>query len=155
MSSFRIFEGLTKTETQRILQSGMVCPLAGGKLLFQKGDVGRDMFVILKGKIDIVDEYAGQRSVIARLGPGDIFGEMAVFDSVHTRSTHAIVVEPSQVLVLSEDILDKLAERKFPKQFLVNVIREVCYRLRKTNRLYLEAHYGGISAQTERYSAHG
>ncbi|MBI4832188.1 MAG: cyclic nucleotide-binding domain-containing protein [Candidatus Lindowbacteria bacterium] len=78
---------------------------------------------------------------MAELGPGEIFGEMAMFEK-HTRSAHALAKEHSQVLVMSEEVLDKLLEKKIPKRFLANVIGVLCHRLRVTNNMYMRAKYG-------------
>lgn len=142
---FHIFDGLSKLDINSIMQAGMVCPLEGGKLLFRKGDTGHEMYVILTGKIDIVDEFSGYKDVIASLGPGEIFGEMAMFERSHVRSTHAVVREPSQVLVLSDDVLSQLLDKKIPKQFLANIIGVLCNRIRRANAMFMIARYDSKS----------
>lgn len=141
MAEFDVFKGLGKSDISRILDLGMIRPIDKGKLLFKKGDIGHEMFVLLKGKIDIIDEYGTHKKILAELGPGEIFGEMAMFEK-HQRSAHALVKEPSQVLVLSEDVLDKMIEKKVPKGFLTNIIAILCRRLRLTNTMYMRAKYG-------------
>ena len=138
-AKFPIFKDLSKSEVEKIFDAGVVRALESGKLLFRKGEIGREMYIILKGKIHIVDEYGTYRKVIVKLGPGEFFGEMAMFENSHTRSTHALVKEPSQVLVLSEEILDKLIDRKMPKRFLRNIIGVLCRRLRANNGMYMRA----------------
>jgi len=136
-----VFKGLTKAEMAKILDLGMIRPIDKGKLLFRKGDVGHEMYILLKGKIDIIDEYETHKKVLAELSPGEIFGEMAMF-AKHVRSAHALVKEPSQVLVLSEEVLEKMLEKKIPKGFLANIIGVLCHRLRLTNIMYMRAKYG-------------
>ncbi len=151
MTTFQIFDGLSKGEINRIIEWGMICPLPGGKLLFRKGDPGHEMFLILTGRIDIIDQLGDQGEIIAKLGPGEIFGEMAMFEEGHTRSTHAVVREPAQVLELSEDMLDNLLRKRVSRQFLINIIAMLCHRLRLTNSMYMSARYGGrrVSATTQ------
>lgn len=136
-----MFVGLSKSEMNRLIEMGVIRTVDRGKLLFRKGDVGHEMYIILKGKIDIIDEYDTHKKIIAELGVGEIFGEMAMFEK-HTRSAHALAREPSQVLVLSEDVLEKLLEKKIPKRFLANIVRALCHRLRLTNNMYMRAKYG-------------
>jgi hypothetical protein len=45
--------------------------------------------------------------------------------------------------VLSEDVLNKLLEKKIPRRFLANVIGALCHRLRITNNLYMRSKYAG------------
>ena len=144
MASYEIFSGLSKSETSRIVDLGVIRQIDGGKVLFRKGDVGDEMYIILKGKIDIIDEYDTHKKILAELGPGEFFGEMAMFEKC-MRSAHALAKEPTQLLALSEEVLRHLIEKKIPKQFLANIIGVLCHRLRLTNRMYMHAQYGKSS----------
>lgn len=141
MATYDIFKDLKKSEISRIVDSGMIRTIDAGKVLFRKGDIGHEMFIVLKGKVHIIDEMQDKKKILAELGTGEIFGEMAMFEQ-RTRSAHAVVKEPSQILVLSEDALVKLLEKKIPRKFLANVIAVLCHRLRITNNLFMRAKYG-------------
>lgn len=141
MAAYDIFKDLKKSEISRIVDSGMIRTIDAGKVLFRKGDIGHEMFIVLKGKVHIIDEMQDKKKILAELGTGEIFGEMAMFEQ-RTRSAHAVVKEPSQILVLSEDALVKLLEKKIPRKFLANVIAVLCHRLRITNNLFMRAKYG-------------
>lgn len=141
MAELDVFKGLSKSEMTRLLDLGVIKTVDKGKLLFRKGDVAHEMYILLKGKIDIIDEYETHKKILAGLGPGEIFGEMAMFEK-HVRSAHALAREPSQVLVLSEEVLSTMLEKKIPKAFLANIIAVLCRRLRLTNTLYMRAKYG-------------
>lgn len=146
MASYDIFQGLKKTEVTRIVDSGVIRTVDSGKMLFRKGDIGHEMFIVLKGKVQIVDEIEDKRKILAELGVGEIFGEMAMFEK-RPRSAHAVVKESSQILVLSEEVLIKLLEKKIPRKFLANVIGVLCHRLRVTNNMYMRAKYGAKHSQ--------
>ena len=141
MASYDIFQDLKKSEMSRIVDSGVIRPVESGKILFRKGDIGHEMFIILKGRVQIIDEIDDKKKILAELGAGEIFGEMAMFER-RARSAHAVVKEPSQILVLSEDALAKLLEKKIPRRFLANLIGVLCHRLRVTNNMYMRAKYG-------------
>ena len=141
MPNIDIFQELNKSETNRLIDSGMIRNIGAGKLLFRKGDIGHEMFIILKGTVNIIDEFETKKKIIAELGPGEIFGEMAMFEK-RARSAYAQVKEPSQILVLSEEVLEKLLEKKVPRRFLANIIAVLCHRLRTTNSMYMRAKYG-------------
>ena len=142
MPVFEVFEGLTKSQTARIFNLGIIRPIEEGTVLFHKGDIGREMYVVLTGRIVIFDEGESGMTDIAELGPGELFGEMAIFESSHERSAGAMAREPSQVMVISEENLDKLIEKKAPRRFLSNIIGVLCHRLRLTNSLYMRSKYG-------------
>lgn len=142
MPVFKIFEGLSKSEIARIFDLGMIRPVEEGKILFHKGEIGQEMYILLTGFICIVDEDESGTTEIAELGAGELFGEMAMFEESHSRSASAIAREPSQVLVLSEETLSKFIEKKVPRRFLANIIAALCHRLRLTNSMYLRSKYG-------------
>jgi CRP/FNR family transcriptional regulator len=149
MAAFNIFEGLKKSERDRVVGSGAIRPVDRAKPLFHKGDVGHEMYVVLTGKIHIVDLYGTEEKVLAELGPGEVFGEMAMFEKQHKRSASAVAKEPSQVLVISLEIMNKLLDKKMPEQFLTNIITTLCHRLRLTNSMYMRAKYGAYPTDNE------
>ena len=141
MADYDAFRGLSKAEIKAISDMGAIRTVEGGKLLFRKGEIGHEMYIMLTGKIQIIDEYETHKKILAELGTGELFGEMAMFEG-HARSAHAFAKERSQVLVLSEEVLTKLLEKKVPKGFLTNIIAILCHRLRVTNNMYMRTKYG-------------
>jgi CRP-like cAMP-binding protein len=61
----------------------------GGEMIFAEGSTGRDLYVVIDGRVDIVKETATGRSLIVSLGKGEFFGEMAVIDG-SSRSASAV-----------------------------------------------------------------
>ena len=62
-------------------------------VIFEEGSTGRELFVVLDGKVDIVKTAGADRTVIVTLGKGEFFGEMAVIDG-SSRSASAIAATP-------------------------------------------------------------
>src|SRR5258708_34545339 len=62
-------------------------------VIFEEGSAGRELFVVLDGKIDIVKINGASKTVIVTLGKGEFFGEMAVIDG-SSRSATAIAAPP-------------------------------------------------------------
>src|ERR1700680_5165792 len=62
-------------------------------VIFEEGSTGRELFVVLEGKIDIVKINGTSKTVIVTLGKGEFFGEMAVIDG-SARSATAIAAAP-------------------------------------------------------------
>src|SRR5438105_11557540 len=83
-------------------------PLKRGQIICREGDPGEEMFVVRRGSIVISKLVTGRvEQVLARIGPGDFFGEMALFD----RSPRSATVQSdsdSILLVLDRDALDAL-----------------------------------------------
>ncbi|HEX72122.1 MAG TPA: cyclic nucleotide-binding domain-containing protein, partial [Candidatus Hydrogenedentes bacterium] len=70
----RIFNGLIPEEVESIIRQGKVLFFREGQAIFHEGQLGSNLFVVLSGKIGIFN----RSKMIAQLGVGDTFGEMAV-----------------------------------------------------------------------------
>jgi len=63
-------------------------------VIFEEGSTGRELYVVLDGKVDIAKMNDGVRTPIVTLGKGEFFGEMAVIDG-SSRSATAIAAAPN------------------------------------------------------------
>ena len=102
--------------------------LASGEMLFQKGDAGDALYGVRRGQIRIETGASdGSRLTLNFMGPGDLFGEVAVLDG-QSRTADATAGEPSELFVLRrEDFLGHL-ERE-PK-VAIKIIMLLCQRIR-------------------------
>ncbi len=79
--------------------------LEAGAWVFRQGAPGDTAYVIQRGELDVVDEAAGGR-VLRRLGPGDSFGEMAVFRTA-PRSAGVVARTEVELLEVTRDALSE------------------------------------------------
>jgi thioredoxin reductase (NADPH) len=83
-------------------------PLAMGELLFETGDRCSQFFVILSGRVAIVDGYGSpDERVLGVHGDGRFAGELSLMTGEPTYTT-AVVREPGEAIVLSRDELRRL-----------------------------------------------
>ncbi len=84
-----------------------------GAYIFNKGDVGISLYVIVRGRVKLVDPIeSGEEIIIAVMKPGDTLGELSLFDGA-PRSATALAVDDVELLSLSrEDFIAAL--RSFP-----------------------------------------
>ena len=123
------FNGVSPEDVAKIFAQGNVAEYDPAEMLFDKGDHGDTMFVILNGRVKIRD---GAKQ-IAILQAGDIFGEMALVSDA-PRSATAVTMTQSDLLALSfEDILHKIPSQ-VAAQLLVNIIITLADRLRSANQ---------------------
>jgi CRP/FNR family transcriptional regulator, cyclic AMP receptor protein len=119
-------------EAALALQKSMVPQtIKRGNTLFQEGDPGDRLYVVTEGKIKLSHASGdGRESVLMVLGPGDMFGELSLFDP-GPRTATAIAVTDSQVLGLGNtDLNPWLAGRPEVAQKLLQAL---AHRLRRTN----------------------
>jgi NADH:ubiquinone reductase (H+-translocating) len=70
-----------------------------GEPVFQQGDLGDSLYIILKGEADVIREENGTERVLARLHGGQFFGEMALMNQ-KTRNATVRCITAKDVLVL-------------------------------------------------------
>jgi voltage-gated potassium channel len=72
-----------------------------GSLIVEQGETGRDIFVVQSGGVSIAQASGAE---MARLGPGELFGEMALFKE-GARTANAVAAEDSRIFrVLYSDV---------------------------------------------------
>ncbi|MBI4558773.1 MAG: cyclic nucleotide-binding domain-containing protein [Candidatus Hydrogenedentes bacterium] len=123
-----LFRGLSPDDVEKIFSKGMTMAVERGNTIFFKGVTGNQMFVVLGGKVALFD---GKKH-IASLGPGDMFGEMALINN-EPRSAAAIAAETAQLFVLDETTFQKLMTKTVAIRILLNIIGTLSHRLRDAN----------------------
>jgi CRP-like cAMP-binding protein len=129
------FEGLTADALALIANATTEESHATGTKIFQYGDVGDKLFVLLEGRVRISREVAGMgEEALAVLGPGEVFGEMSLVDEA-PRSADARVHERCRLLVISKEAFDELLfiHKDLAYEVLWNCVRILSARLRETN----------------------
>jgi len=101
---------LTEQQITRLRKHGKIRPTAAGDVLFREGDRGYDFFVILSGRVRVVDHQAGMERELAAGGPGEFVAELNLLTGERLFTT-AVVAEPGSVLVVPLDRLQALISR--------------------------------------------
>jgi CRP-like cAMP-binding protein len=105
-----------------------------GTKLFQHGDAGDKLYLILEGRVRISRDVPGMgEEALAVLGPGQVFGEMALLDE-SPRSADARVHERCRVLTIPKDGFDDLLfmHKDLAYEVLWSMVRMLVVRLRET-----------------------
>jgi CRP/FNR family transcriptional regulator, cyclic AMP receptor protein len=96
-----LFEGLNPKYIKGLASIATERSFKKGEYLMRQGESGVGLFIILSGKVSVEKtDSSGKRVEIAENGPGDILGEMAVFDG-SPRSASVAAAEPTVSLVLA------------------------------------------------------
>ena len=104
-----------------------------GEVIFREHASGKEMFVIIEGKVEISKSTTGGSSkTLIELSRGDIFGEMAVVEK-KTRSATARAISQTSLLVMDEALFEKTLEGN--SDFARKMIRVLSERLRRANNL--------------------
>jgi CRP-like cAMP-binding protein len=102
-----------------------------GEAIFREGDASNTCYIVRSGHARALREHGdGRQLALATFGPGDIFGELAMFDD-ELRSATVEAVEPLEVLaILGPDMRRLMARRP---QLAIALAASLSRRLRATN----------------------
>lgn len=100
ISNIPFLQYFNPEEFEEFVRAGKKCFFEKGQLVFNEGDVGKTMYIILSGTVEIFKE----NKQIAKRSSGDYFGEMAMIES-KPRSAGARALEATQLLKLDRMFL--------------------------------------------------
>lgn len=102
-----------------------------GDDVFVEGDRGDSVCLVLSGKIKIIRSASdGRENLLAVLGPGDLFGELSVFDPGPRTATAAALVDTEYASLSHHQLRPWLGTRPEAAEILLAALAR---RLRKTN----------------------
>ena len=104
------FPRLSDAQIEALAAQGYRRGTQPGEVLFREGDPGCDFFVVLAGKVAIVEGYGGDQEVIGVHGAGRFLGELSLLSGQMVFVT-AVVREPGEVLVVPVERLRELVDR--------------------------------------------
>jgi CRP/FNR family transcriptional regulator len=126
-----VFAALGEDDLQRVAEVAVPRRFDAGEVVFREGDESSTCYVVRSGHARAVREHSDGRSItLATFGPGDIFGELAMFDD-ERRSATVEAIEPTVALAILAGDMRRLL-RDHP-DIAVKLITSLGRRLRQTN----------------------
>ncbi|MEH2508990.1 CRP/FNR family cyclic AMP-dependent transcriptional regulator [Nitrobacteraceae bacterium AZCC 1564] len=104
---------------------------ATSQVIFEEGSVGRELFVVLAGSVNIVKANGNQSNVIATLGKGEFFGEMAVIDASPRSATAVAAADHTRVMRINHARFVYLVSQQ--PAFALMIMDALSKRLRASN----------------------
>jgi signal transduction histidine kinase len=133
--SVALFQGLDPDERQGLRRAAQAQRFVTGEKVFREGDPGDGVYVIHEGLVEIAHFVdVKEHRVFSRLGPGEIFGEMAVIENL-PRSATATAARDTQVSFIPREEMLGLLQRSPGLAF--SLLQEISRRLRVFNELHL------------------
>jgi len=118
-----IFSGLEADEIQELVLLFKEKRLAAGEYAFWEGDPPDWFYLLAKGKIKVVKHSSsGKDFIIAFFEPGEIFGEVAVFENRPYPASAQAVIDSTALGIRREDFLKFLARRPEVALRIINVL---------------------------------
>ncbi len=125
------FEALADDELLRVADVAVPRRLAASEVVFRKGDKSDTCYIVRDGHVRAVREHPDGRTItLANFGPGDIFGELAMFDDEQRSATVETLESTEVIAILGRDMRRLLREHP---DIAVKLIGALGRRLRETN----------------------
>lgn len=140
LKAIPLFHDFSDAELEHFLELADPSAYAPGERIVQQGETGNCMFYVATGRCRVVAQHGEKTVELAELGPGEIVGELAMFDH-QPRCADVVATEHCILLKVNEGVLRAMAG-VYPSaafKFLMGIVREMGLRLRQSNARYLDS----------------
>jgi CRP-like cAMP-binding protein len=126
-----VFSTLEPEDLERIAQLAVPRSFGPGQAVFREGDSSDTCYVVHSGHARAVRQHGDGRTItLATFGPGDIFGELAMFEDERRSATVEALEQTGVVAVLGPDMRRLMVEHP---QISTRLVIALGRRLRETN----------------------
>jgi CRP/FNR family transcriptional regulator, cyclic AMP receptor protein len=133
LSEAPLFDALSEQDSAALRAWVHEVTLSRGERLFSEGDDGNALYIILSGKIKLTKAAPdGRENLLSVHGPGEMFGELSLFDPI-PRTSSATAVTDARLAALAHDALRTwLATRP---EVAMHLLQALAQRLRRINEV--------------------
>ena len=142
LNKVSLFRGLEPHDLDRLAGASEVVSFKPGQAIVEIGDPGRSLFVVMDGNVQVVYPARNSDFELARLGPGDFFGEMALLND-KPRSATVRAVGSVDALKLDKDAFRRMVAES--PQVGLKILEVLSFRVRAADE-----QISGLSDQTQR-----
>jgi CRP/FNR family cyclic AMP-dependent transcriptional regulator len=145
LAEVEAFAGLDPRELQQIAQVAVPRSYERGEVIFREGDTGDTCYVVKTGSVSVMREHQDGRVIaLAELRPGQIFGELAMFDH-ETRSATVETLEPTTTVALLSGDVQRIL--KAHPDIGVKMLAALASRLRRANERLLQQSFQTVAGR--------
>jgi CRP/FNR family cyclic AMP-dependent transcriptional regulator len=131
LSEAPLFDALSEEDSRALRADVLVVKLDRGERLFAEGAEGDKLYIILSGKIKLTRAAPdGRENLQSVHGPGEMFGELSLFDPV-PRTATATAVTDAELAGLGHDDLRKWLSTR--PEVAMHLLQALAQRLRRAN----------------------
>jgi CRP/FNR family cyclic AMP-dependent transcriptional regulator len=128
-----LFAGLSSRQLGKLLVKFFEKEYGPGETIFNEGDPGKALFVVLAGSVSICRALNEGEELLAQLSAGDYFGELALIDD-QPRFASARATEAARLLILYRSDFEELMEgqRVLAIQVMGNLLKTLAGYVRRS-----------------------
>jgi CRP/FNR family transcriptional regulator, cyclic AMP receptor protein len=140
-----LFSELSEVELDKIARVAVPRSYPGGSVILREGDPGDTCYVLRSGRARVVRQHADGRAItLTNLGPGEIFGELAMFGGEVRSATVEAIDDVQAIAILAGDLKRLLNEHP---EIAVKLLGALAERLRETNARIARQSFQKVSSR--------
>ena len=137
-----LFSALDDDAAHSLRESMVALKLNKGQVLFKEGQEGDRLYVIVQGKIKLgTTSNDGRENLLSILGPGEMFGELSLFDPEPRASTATAVTDARLVSLAHSAVIGLVTTNP---QTSLELLRRLAQRLRKSNEVLADLVFADV-----------
>jgi CRP-like cAMP-binding protein len=152
--SVSLFKGLIDAQLRSVSGICRVESFRAGEVIFEEGSVNRNLYMLLKGEIEIM--MGPEQTVVGRVLAGDVVGEISLVEGTPHSAT-ARACRESQFIVLTHDDFRELTQR-YPRigmTVMQNIARSLGEKLRSLDITVAQIYNAHVQEEFNRLIASG
>src|SRR5215212_3177834 len=131
LRAVQLFSSLSMPELDKIAKVAVPRRYPPGSVVLREGDPGDTCYILQRGRARVTRQHADGRTItLTNLGPGEIFGELAMFGGEVRSATVEALDDVQAVAILAGDLKRMLGEHP---EIAVKLLGALAARLRETN----------------------
>src|SRR3954452_17152109 len=140
-----LFNELSENDLERIARVAVPRSYPAGTVILREGDPGDTCYIVRAGRARVTRQHADGRAItLTNLGPGEIFGELAMFGGEVRSATVEAVDDVQAVAILAGDLKRLLGEHP---EIAVKLLGALAARLRETNARIARQSFQKVSSR--------
>ncbi len=143
LSSVDIFSALDEESINTVASEAKQEVVGPSRIIFSKGDEGNRVYVIWNGSVEVGVDMGNRFSRFARLGPGEVFGELSLFDEKERSATARVTGDsPAKLLYFKKDNFLDLVKHNLQigHPILIGITEKLSSRLRRADNTLRSLH---------------
>lgn len=148
LAACSLFAYFTAEEVGKVAGFVRLRRVGKGELIFGEGDVGKELYIVEEGSVAISKAIKDNlEQVLAHMGPGDYFGEMAVIENIPRTASASAETDCTLLTIADSDIMRLMDEEpRAAAKIMFNLMKTMSARLQATNEQLREAVRWGLEA---------
>ena len=131
LANVPLFNGLAPAELDALIPVARTVSLKSREELFHKGDQGAQVYVVIRGKLKVLTtSESGDDVVFSILGPGEVFGEVALLGGT-PRTATVTAIDPCELLII--DRRDFLSFLRGHPDVAINLLEVLAQRMKRVS----------------------